>query len=113
MGQLGAKSLNRAGHGGARNLGEGGDLHRVDSTTGDLDGDLVPAIYGASRALPLNFMVDWSDGFWVVTNFTDTDQTTREYSQAGGCEKILKHHSLTFVARKQLLVAKELTEPRV
>jgi beta-galactosidase len=23
---------------------------------------------------PLNMMIDWRDGFWTATNFTDTDQ---------------------------------------
>jgi beta-galactosidase len=50
----------------------------VDSITGELEADLLSTIYkaaGASPAhLPLNFMVDWRDGFWVATNFTDNDQ---------------------------------------
>ena len=57
-------------------LGKGRVIYiGVDSTTGELEADLLRTIYGASRTLPLNFMVDWRDGFWVATNFTDTDQT--------------------------------------
>jgi beta-galactosidase len=57
-------------------LGKGRVIYiGVDSTTGELEADILRVIYGASRALPLNFMVDWRDGFWVATNFTDTDQT--------------------------------------
>ena len=57
-------------------LGKGRVIYiGVDSTAGELEADLMRTIYGTSRTLPLNFMVDWRDGFWVATNFTDTDQT--------------------------------------
>ncbi len=50
----------------------------VDSLTGELEADLLAKIYadnGAKPArLPLNFMLDWRDGFWTATNFTDTPQ---------------------------------------
>ena len=50
----------------------------VDSITGELEADLLSNVYKAAGAnparLPLNFMVDWRDGFWVATNFTDNDQ---------------------------------------
>jgi beta-galactosidase len=25
-------------------------------------------------ALPINFLIDWRDGFWVAANFTDSPQ---------------------------------------
>jgi beta-galactosidase len=50
----------------------------VDSLDGDLEADLLWKIYNAGGAkpakLPINLMVDWRDGFWVASNFTDTDQ---------------------------------------
>jgi beta-galactosidase len=50
----------------------------VDSLDGELEGDLMWKVYNAGGAkpakLPLNLMVDWRDGFWVASNFTDTDQ---------------------------------------
>jgi len=51
----------------------------VDSLNGEMEADLLRTVYGPGGAkparLPLNFMVDWRDGFWVATNFTDNDQT--------------------------------------
>jgi beta-galactosidase len=51
----------------------------VDSLDGELESDLMWKIYnmvGVKPAkLPLNLMVDWRDGFWVASNFTDTDQS--------------------------------------
>jgi len=59
-----------------RRLGKGRVIYiGVDSTTGELEADLVRTIYASTRTLPLNFMVDWRNGFWVATNFTDIDQT--------------------------------------
>jgi beta-galactosidase len=50
----------------------------ADSLDGTLESDLLSKIYEAGGAkpahLPINLMVDWRDGFWVATNFTDTDQ---------------------------------------
>ncbi len=46
----------------------------VDSITGELEADLLADVYKTAARLPLNFMVDWRDGFWVATNFTDTHQ---------------------------------------
>lgn len=51
----------------------------VDSLEGGLEVALLRSVYAAGGAkpanLPLNLMVDWREGFWVATNFTDTDQT--------------------------------------
>jgi len=51
----------------------------VDSLNGELETELLRTAYASAGAkparLPLNFMVDWRDGFWVATNFTDYDQT--------------------------------------
>ncbi len=50
----------------------------ADSLNGDFEADLLWSVYNATGAkparLPLNFMVDWRDGFWVANNFTDTNQ---------------------------------------
>ncbi|HVO98238.1 MAG TPA: beta-galactosidase [Bryobacteraceae bacterium] len=47
----------------------------VDSLDGTLETDLLWSIYdkaGVKPArLPINFLVDWRDGFWVATNFAD------------------------------------------
>ena len=49
----------------------------VDSIGGEFEADMLKQIYekaGVKTAtLPLDFMVDWRDGFWVATNFTDND----------------------------------------
>jgi len=51
----------------------------VDTLDGQFEADLIHAVFATGTAkapqLPLNFMIDWRDGFWVATNFTDTDQT--------------------------------------
>jgi beta-galactosidase len=51
----------------------------VDSLAGEMEADLLRTVYGSGGAkparLPLNFMVDWRDGFWIATNFTDNDQS--------------------------------------
>ncbi len=51
----------------------------VDSIGGEFEADILRQAYekaGAKPAnLPLDFMVDWRDGFWVATNFTDNEQT--------------------------------------
>ncbi len=50
----------------------------VDSEAGQLEADLLRLVYERTGAkplnLPLNFFVDWRQGFWVATNFTDKDQ---------------------------------------
>ena len=50
----------------------------VDTATGEMEADLLRKVYsdrGAHPAnLPLDFMVDWGDGFWTASNFTDTVQ---------------------------------------
>lgn len=60
-------------------LGKGRVIYiGTDSLNGDLEADLLWTVYNAGNAkparLPLNMMVDWRDGFWVATNFTDTEQ---------------------------------------
>ncbi len=51
----------------------------VDTEDGQLEADIIHKIYEDSGAkparLPINLMIDWRDGFWVATNFTDTEQT--------------------------------------
>ena len=51
----------------------------VDSLGGEFEADMLKQIYekaGVKTAsLPLDFMVDWRDGFWVATNFTDHEQS--------------------------------------
>jgi beta-galactosidase len=57
-------------------LGKGRVIYiGVDTLTGELESDLLWNIYRKPVRLPRNLMVDWRDGFWVATNFTDTDQT--------------------------------------
>lgn len=46
----------------------------VDSLNGDLEADLIRSIHGRPTGLPLNFFVDWRNGFWVASNFTDIPQ---------------------------------------
>ncbi len=46
----------------------------VDTLTGELEADLIRSIYGRPTGLPLNFFVDWRDGFWTASNFTDIAQ---------------------------------------
>ncbi len=60
-------------------LGKGRVIYvGVDTEDGELEADLLREVYASAGAkpanLPLNFMVDWRNGFWVATNFTDTDQ---------------------------------------
>lgn len=61
----------------------------VDTLNGDMEADLIWSIYSSGGArpakLPLNFMVDWRDGFWVAGNFTDIAQPI----PAPGTAKIL------------------------
>ena len=56
-------------------LGKGRVIYiGVDSLTGDLEADLIRSIYAKPTGLPLNFIVDWRDGFWTASNFTDLPQ---------------------------------------
>jgi beta-galactosidase len=47
----------------------------VDSTTGSLEAQLVREVYSrahiAIEVLPEGFLVDWRDGLWIATNFTE------------------------------------------
>jgi len=50
----------------------------VDSLTGDLEAALIRGVF-MRAGVPVedfadNFLVDWRDGFWVATNFTDQPQ---------------------------------------
>jgi beta-galactosidase len=59
----------------SRRLGKGRVVYiGVDTLTGDLEADLIRSIYGRTPGLPLNFFVDWRDGFWTALNFTDAAQ---------------------------------------
>lgn len=60
-------------------LGKGQVIYiGADSEGGLLESDLLHQVYeraGVKPAnLPLDFLVDWRDGFWVAINFTDHDQ---------------------------------------
>ena len=60
-------------------LGKGHVIYvGADSIGGEFEADVLRQVYdkaGAQPAdLPLDFMVDWRDGFWVATNFTDNEQ---------------------------------------
>jgi beta-galactosidase len=62
-----------------RKLGKGTVTYiGVDSETGGLEAQLVRGVFQragiAVEDLPENFLVDWRDGFWVATNFTDKPQ---------------------------------------
>lgn len=58
----------------------------VDTIDGQLETDLLHKVYDDSGAkpahLPLNLMIDWRDGFWVATNFTDIEQEVPADAQA-------------------------------
>jgi beta-galactosidase len=63
-----------------RKLGRGTVTYiGVDTADGELEAQLIRGVF--SRAsVPVenfgeNFLVDWRDGFWVATNFTDKNQT--------------------------------------
>lgn len=60
-------------------LGKGQVIYvGVDSDGGELEADLIRKVYTELGTkpppLPLNLMVDWRDGFWTATNFTDNEQ---------------------------------------
>jgi len=51
----------------------------VDTSDGQLEAQLIRDVFiraGVTvEQLDENFLIDWRDGFWVATNFTDKDQT--------------------------------------
>ena len=60
-------------------LGKGTAVYiGVDSNDGEFETALLRQVYSAKGTkpaqLPLNFMIDWRDGFWTAANFTDTVQ---------------------------------------
>ena len=62
-----------------RKLGKGTVTYiGVDSTTGGLEAQLIRDVFTRANVPAENladgFMVDWRDGFWVATNFTDKNQ---------------------------------------
>ncbi len=63
-----------------RRLGKGSVTYiGVESLTGELEKDLLRGVFEragvATRNLPSGFYVEWRDGFWMATNFTE--QTLR------------------------------------
>ena len=63
-----------------RRLGKGSVTYiGVESLTGELEKDLLRGVFEragvAVRNLPSGFYVEWRDGFWIATNFTE--QTLR------------------------------------
>jgi beta-galactosidase len=63
-----------------RKLGRGSMTYvGVDSTSGDLEAAVIRGVYeraGISvENFDQNFVVDWRDGFWVATNFTEKQET--------------------------------------
>jgi beta-galactosidase len=68
-------------------LGKGQVIYvGVDTIDGQFETDLLHKVYEDSGAkpasLPLNLMIDWRDGFWVATNFTDIAQELPTHSRA-------------------------------
>ncbi len=62
-----------------RTLGKGSVTYiGVDSTDGRLEADILHTVFENAHAHPANydegFVVDWRDGFWIATNFTDKPQ---------------------------------------
>ena len=62
-----------------RKLGKGTVTYiGVESLSGDLERDLMRGVFDragvAVRNLPKGFQVEWRDGFWVATNFTEQAQ---------------------------------------
>jgi beta-galactosidase len=60
-----------------RKLGKGSVSYiGLDSLNGDMERALLRSIYSAAGANPdslrPDFLIDWRDGFWVVTNFAST-----------------------------------------
>lgn len=64
-----------------RKLGKGTVTYiGVDSLSGDLEAALIKGVYERAGVKTQNFddgfTVDWRDGFWVATNFTEKQETT-------------------------------------
>ena len=62
-----------------RKLGKGTVTYiGVDSTDGDLEAQLIRDVFTRAGVpvenLADGFLVDWRDGFWVATNFTEKNQ---------------------------------------
>ena len=62
-----------------RKLGKGTVTYvGVDSTSGDLEAQLIRDVFTRASVpvenLADGFLVDWRDGFWVATNFTEKNQ---------------------------------------
>ena len=62
-----------------RKLGKGTVTYiGVDSTNGDLEAQLIRDVFTRANVPVENFadgfLVDWRDGFWVATNFTEKNQ---------------------------------------
>ena len=62
-----------------RKLGKGTVTYiGVDSQTGELEAQLIRGVFQRAGVLVENFadgfLVDWRDGFWVATNFTEKPQ---------------------------------------
>lgn len=62
-----------------RKLGKGTVTYiGVDSTSGDLEAQLIRDVFTRANVPVENFadgfLVDWRDGFWVATNFTEKNQ---------------------------------------
>jgi beta-galactosidase len=63
-----------------RTLGKGSVTYiGVDSVDGALEADLIRGVYERAGIKTQNFddgfVVDWRDGFWVATNFTEKQET--------------------------------------
>lgn len=63
----------------SRKLGKGTVTYiGVESLGGDLERDLLREVFQTAGVAVENFdnqfIVDWRDGFWVATNFTDKKQ---------------------------------------
>ncbi len=63
-----------------RKLGKGTVTYiGVDTFSGNLEKDLLREVFAAAGVPVQNFdnqfLVDWRDGFWVATNFTEKKQT--------------------------------------
>ncbi|HYG21901.1 MAG TPA: beta-galactosidase [Verrucomicrobiae bacterium] len=62
-----------------RKLGRGSVTYiGVDSQDGGFEAQLIRGVFDRARVetenLPENFLVDWRDGFWIATNFTEKSQ---------------------------------------
>ena len=59
-----------------RRLGKGSVTYvGVESLSGELEKDLLHGVFEragvAARDLPSGFYVEWREGFWMATNFTE------------------------------------------